>query len=79
MKLDNKELIKQSSEYQALSRYEKAVYMTKMLRGDDFYKKSGSKGGKKSTNRPFKDNPELARKAGILSGKSKRANKVKQI
>lgn len=28
----------------------------------DFYKKNGSKGGKNSTNRPFKD-PEAARRA----------------
>ena len=31
--------------------------------GEDYYSTIGSKGGRKSNNRPFKDNPSAARKA----------------
>lgn len=31
--------------------------------GEDYYSKMGKKGGKKSDNRPFRDNPGAAKKA----------------
>lgn len=51
----------------------KAAATNKKRYGADFYKKIGSKGGKKGTTGGFAANPELARIAGRKGGrKSKR-------
>lgn len=47
--------------------------------GKDFYKKIGSKGGKKGAKdgilKGFAANPELARKAGMIGGKKSKRSK----
>lgn len=35
--------------------------------GPDFYKNIGKKGGKNGNNRPFRDDPDLASRAGKIS------------
>lgn len=53
--------------------------MIEKLGGEAKYKeymaKLGSKGGKNSTNRPFRDVPGLASKAGKISAPIRRKNK----
>lgn len=51
-------------------------FRDKQLKKDpDYYKKLGSKGGKKSTNRPFKDT-DFAKQAGSKGGQAKRKKKA---
>ena len=54
----------------------KAAARNKELHGEDFYKKIGSAGGKKSTTGGFFANRELARIAGKKGGKISRRGKA---
>jgi hypothetical protein len=71
-----KDEIKKLPEYKKLSRYEKVAFTNRLLYGENFYSKIGKEGGKACDNRPFK-NKEFAKKAGVLSGISKR-KKIKK-
>jgi hypothetical protein len=53
----------------------KASNLVKKRYGNDFYKKIGSIGGKKSTGGGFAANPELARIAGAKGGKISKRTK----
>lgn len=68
-----REEIETSEEYQKLSRYQRATYMTKALYGEDYFSKIGRQGALNGNNRPF-NNREIASKAGFKSGKIRRAN-----
>ncbi len=55
----------------------KAAKTNKKRYGSDFYKKIGTKGGKKGTTGGFAANPELARIAGRKGGKISKRGKAK--
>lgn len=58
----------------------KAAETNKRLRGENFYREIGSKGGKNGHTGGFAANPELARLAGAKGGrKSKRGKAIKKI
>ena len=52
----------------------KAAATNKAIRGDDFYKKIGMKGGKNGHTGGFYSNPALARLAGAKGGRTSRRN-----
>jgi general stress protein YciG len=53
----------------------KAAQRNKERHGDDFYKRIGSKGGRKGTTGGFWANRELARRAGKIGGTISRRTK----
>jgi len=58
----------------------KACATNKARHGDDFYKKMGAIGGRKTGMKGFALNRELARRAGAIGGKLSRRgrNKIKK-
>ena len=53
---------------------------TNLKKDPDFYKKIGSKGGRKTgVLKGFAANPELARRAGVLGGKKSKRGHAKNV
>jgi hypothetical protein len=52
----------------------KAAMTNKAIRGEDFYKKIGMKGGKNGHTGGFYNNPALARVAGAKGGRASKRN-----
>lgn len=57
----------------------KAAQTNKLRYGDDFYRKIGATGGKKSRGGGFASDPELAKLAGAKGGRISRRGKTKIV